>query len=135
MEMTPDEIQKELVDLLYPPRDGPGEFEAWQKIHCDASDRETLTIIIRKDKVGHFYDFLMAFTEWAATGAWKGPEMDTPLVEKNVVLEIEFLDSKDECIGRRIIDLLEAYNKKVVKETVLYSITKPVEEGTLHPPP
>ncbi|GAH99773.1 unnamed protein product, partial [marine sediment metagenome] len=43
----------------------------------------------------------------------------------------EFKDAADECIGKRVIELLKAYNTKAVNEKLLYARTIPIEEGTL----
>ncbi|GAI84277.1 unnamed protein product [marine sediment metagenome] len=72
----------------------------------------------------------MSKTEWKVRGKWRRPEDDFD-IEKNVQLDIEFKDSAEESVGKRIIDLLKAYNAKVIGETVLYARTVPIEEGTL----
>ncbi|MBA7622143.1 hypothetical protein ES703_29515 [subsurface metagenome] len=113
-------IQDELNALIY---DG-----AVQKA-CDAKDRELLSVIIVQPKAHHF-DFLQGKTEWKVRGKWRRPDEGFD-IERNVQLDIEFKDAPDECVGKRIIDLLKAYNTKVVGETLLYARTIPVEEGTL----
>jgi len=119
-DLEPDEIKKEVSELLY-------DKTKWKE--CGATDRELVSIVVRADKAGHF-DFLQAVTEWKAIGKWK-PDGEIE-IEPNVAMEVEFMDvPKDECIGKRLIELLKAYNKKVVREDVLYARTVPVEEGTL----
>jgi len=113
-------IQDELNALLY--------VAEVQKA-CNAEDRELLSIIIAQPKAHHF-DFLTGKTEWKVRGKWKRPD-DGFDIERNVQLDIEFKDATDECVGKRIIRLLEAYNQKVISETVLYARTIPIEEGTL----
>lgn len=114
-------IQDELNALLYD--------EAVRKA-CDANDRELLTVIIAQPKAHHF-DFLIGKTEWKVRGKWRRPQPDGFDIERNVQLDVEFKDAADECVGKRLIELLRAYNTKVVGETVLYARTIPIEEGTL----
>ena len=113
-------IQDELNALIYD--------EEVRKA-CDAEDRELLSIIIVQPKAHHF-DFLTGKTEWKVRGKWKRPDEGFD-IEKNVQLDVEFKDAADECVGKRIIELLKAYNKKVVSEELLYARTMPIEEGTL----
>ena len=118
--MSAQAIQDELNAIIYD--------EAVQKA-CDAKDRELLSVIIAQPKAHHF-DFLTGKTEWKVRGKWKRPDNGFD-IERNVQLDIEFKDAVDECVGKRIIDLLKAYNEKVVSEELLYARTIPIEEGTL----
>ena len=118
--MSVQAIRDELNDLLF--------VEEVQKA-CDAKDRELLSIIIAQPKA-HLFDFLQGKTEWKVRGKWRRPDNGFD-IERNVQLDVEFKDALDECVGKRIIDLLKAYNKKVVAEELLYARTIPVEEGTL----
>ena len=95
---------------------------------CGAEDRELLSIIIAQPKAHHF-DFLTGKTEWKVRGKWKKDEGFD--IERNAQLDVEFKDAPDECVGKRIINLLKAYNTKVVGEELLYARTMPIEEGTL----
>ena len=119
-EMSPEAIQDELNALLYD--------EAVQKA-CKAEDRELLSIIIAQPKAPLF-DFLTGKTEWKVRGKWRRPDNGFD-IERNVQLDVEFKDAADECVGKRIIDLLKAYNEKAVYEELLYARTMPIEEGTL----
>ncbi|MBU2534487.1 MAG: hypothetical protein KKB37_17240 [Alphaproteobacteria bacterium] len=119
-DLDPNEIKEEIAELLYDKK---------KRKECGATDRELLSIVVRADKAGHF-DFLQAVTEWKVIGKWK-PD-GAVMIEPNVSMDVEFMDvPKAECIGERLIELLKAYNKKVVREDVLYARTIPVEEGTL----
>ncbi len=118
--MSVEAIQDELNALLYD--------EEVRKA-CDAKDRELLSVIIVQPKAHHF-DFLQGKTEWKVRGKWRRPDNGFD-IERNVQLDVEFKDAADECVGKRIIDLLKAYNQKVVSEELLYARTMPVEEGTL----
>jgi len=117
--MSAQSIQDELNALLFD--------EAVRKA-CGAKDRELLSIIIAQPKAYHF-DFLTGKTEWKVRGKWrKNAGFD---IEQNVQLDVEFKDAADECVGLRVIELLKAYNTKVVSEALLYARTIPIEEGTL----
>jgi len=118
--MSAQSIQDEMNALLY---------EAEVQKACDAKDRELLSIIIAQPKAHHF-DFLTGKTEWKVRGKWRRPDEGFD-IERNVQLDIEFKDATDECVGKRIIKLLSAYNTKVVSEALLYARTIPIEEGTL----
>jgi len=120
LKMPVGAIQDELNLLLF-----DGEFQR----ACDATDRELLTIVIAEPKAHHF-DFLTGKTEWKVRGKWKRPDEGFD-IERNVQLDVEFKDSAEESIGKRVIQLLRAYNTKVVSEKVLYARTMPIEEGTL----
>lgn len=120
LKMPVQAIQDELNALIYD--------EAVQKA-CDAEDRELLSIIIVQPKAHHF-DFLQGKTEWKVRGKWRRPD-DGFDIERNVQLDVEFKDTADECIGKRVIELLKAYNTKEVGEVLLYARTIPIEEGTL----
>ena len=118
--MAIQDIKDELNALLY--------AEEVQKA-CKAEDRELLSVIITQPKAPLF-DFLTGKTEWKVRGKWRRPDNGFD-IERNVQLDVEFKDASDECVGKRIIDLLKAYNTKVVGEELLYARTIPIEEGTL----
>jgi len=118
--MSVQAIQDELNALL---------FDETVRKACDAKDRELLTVIITQPKAHHF-DFLTGKTEWKVRGKWKRPDEGFD-IEKNVQIDIEFKDAADECVGKRLIELLRAYNTKTVSEALLYARTIPIEEGTL----
>ena len=110
-------IKNEISEILF-------DKDFWKK--CDATNRELLTIVIVKEKARHF-DFLKGYTTWKVTGLWEKEK------ELNTQIDCEFRDNKDECLGNRLMHLLYDYNKRVVKEEVLYARTSPIEEGTLFP--
>jgi len=114
-DLSPDEIRECINQLIF-----NEDLQKW----CGATDRELLTIVIVRTKA-HLFNFLKGYTRWRAIGEWEG------LKEPNLQIEIEFKDTPDERIGIRLIELLKAYNKKVVKEELLYARTAPLEEGTL----
>jgi hypothetical protein len=89
------------------------------------TDKELLTITILNTKA-HFFDFLKGYTRLEGTGKWR-----TYANEDDAIIEIEFRDTPDERVGNRLMELLTAYNKYVVKEDLLYARTTPIEESTL----
>jgi len=107
------DIKDELNELIFP-------YPEKQ----DQTDPEVLTIVILKEKA-HYFDFLKGYTKWGAKGRWE------TLDENNIILEIQFKDTKQEKVGLRIKTLLGRYNKLVVKEDLLYFRTVPVEETSL----
>lgn len=91
----------------------------------DKTDKEVLSIVLLGSKVKHF-DFLTGKTRWSAIGDWQGfPN------EKNVVMQVQFKDSKNEKYGLELMNLLNKYNDAVVGEQLLYARTEPIEESTL----
>ena len=85
---------------------------------------EILSVVISREKAVHF-DFLKAYTKWPARGVWKGEQ------EANVYFEILFNDTPTEEVGTELMNQLELYREKVLKEKALYAVTVPVEETTL----
>jgi hypothetical protein len=120
-----DKIKKEMFDLLYNVKTYKGE---------KAVKHEVLTVVVLRDKAHHF-DFLKAYTDWNAVGSWTPAQRPFRVQsyddEKNKVLEIEFLDTKSDKIGRRLEVLLKKLNKTEVGEWLLYSRTTPISETSL----
>jgi hypothetical protein len=121
-EMRKRQLQQEILDLLYNVRTYKGE---------PAKDHEVLTVNIKQSK-NDFFKFLKAHTRWGAVGSWINEQKKHKFEdEKNSVIQIEFLDTQSENIGRDLMKLLDRYNKEYVKEDLLYAWTVPVEESTL----
>lgn len=95
----------------------------------DETNKDVLTIVVREDKSGMF-DFMDDRTRYKARGSWIDGEGNR-IEEDNAVFEAEFLDNSEEEIGKRVLDLLEEYNKKVVNETILYAREHDIEGSTL----
>lgn len=115
-------IKSELYNLLFEAKEYKGE---------KAVDNELLTIVVLKSKAHHL-NFLKAHTDWNAVGFWKDELTDESYdKEKNVVIQVQFLDTKNELIGKRIKTLLERLNEYEIGEMVLYMNTVPVEETSL----
>lgn len=88
-----------------------------------------LTIIIHSEKgaeKGKYFDFLRAGSLWKNVGKW---EETKP--EKNVMIQVLFKDNYENDVSEEITELLDAYNKRYIKETALYSTIEPVEFTTL----
>jgi len=115
-------IKKEISNLLYEVNNYKGE---------DAKDHEMLTITVLRNKLPHF-DFLTAHTDVEAVGYWKSKTTDVSYdKENNALLQIEFLDTKNEKVGKRLMRLFEDLNDVEVGEELLYVKTQPLEETSL----
>jgi len=117
-----DGIKEELFDLLFNVKEYDGE---------KATDPEILTITVLRDKAHHI-DFLQVNTRWYALGNWKDELGQKYGKEKNFVFQVQFLDTKNEKIGKRVKYLLEELNKREIGEMLLYFDTRPVEESSLN---
>jgi hypothetical protein len=127
--LTDDEIKNCMNTLLYDVR---------ARKLLGARERESLNIVIKREKA-HNFNFLQGFTRWGAVGSWrkvdeKGNVVEEFPEEKNYYIEIEFKDTKDRKIGKKLLELLGEFNKRVVKEDLLYVTIKPIIEGTLFIP-
>lgn len=92
------------------------------------TDKKILTITVDRKKE-KLFDFLNAKTQWNAYGEWRGA---TKLYrDKNVVLEVEFMDDKQEKTSRRLLNLLKNFNDQVVKEELLYTRITDIERSSL----
>ena len=99
------------------------------------TDKELLTITILKDKADKF-KFLKGSTTWKTIGTWqevdkKGRVTKKYPDEKNVTIEVEYKDQPDEAVGERLMDLFSEYNKREVKERLLYVRSQDVDESSL----
>lgn len=120
-----DKLKKEMFDLLYNVKTFRGE---------KAVKHEVLTIVVLRDKAHHF-DFLKSYTDWNAVGSWTASQKPFRVQsyddEKNKVIDVEFLDTKNDKVGKRIEVLLKKLNKIEVGEWLLYSRTTPISETSL----
>lgn len=121
--MTPElqqkifEAKSEINEIVY------GDEKGNKK--PDQVDKEVLSIVILRDKA-NYLDFLKGFTKIDVEGTWKNYPN-----EKNFQYDVEFLDSKDEYYGNRLMQLFNELNDNEIGEDVLYVRTVPVEESTL----
>ena len=125
-DMSTSQIKGCLNGILFDP--------AWQR-KLGATDREQLNIVVLAEKAKKF-KFLQGYTKWRTTGTWRkvsptGEVIEEYPDEKNLQMEIEFRDRPDEKVGERIIELFNEYNKREVKEELLYTYTQPIEESSL----
>lgn len=88
-------------------------------------DSELLTVVLLREKAEHL-KFLKGFTKWNSVGTW----MEYPN-EKNVTLEVQFKDTHNEEVGKRLMKLFKALNRREIKEKTIYCRTVPIEETTL----
>lgn len=124
-----DELKSCMNTLLYDVR---------ARRYLGAKERESLNIVVKREKADNF-NFLEGFTRWSAIGSWREIDEKGNVVkefpeEENYYIEIEFKDTKDRRIGKKLLELLGEFNKRVVREDLLYATIKPIIEGTLFIP-
>lgn len=119
------QLQQEILNLIYNVKQYGDE---------SATEREVLTITVLNQPSNKLkgripqdqLDFLSTYTTWKVigeTGQWGR--------EQNLVMQVEFLDTKSNSIGQRLIELFDEYNRKYVKEDVLYVKTEKLSESSL----
>jgi hypothetical protein len=75
---------------------------------------------------------MRASTELAAAGTWQDPDsVSNDERADNVLLEVQYGDTKDERVGDGIIVALSLINNLEVNEQVLYARMIDVEQTTL----
>lgn len=100
------------------------------------TDRELFTTVVLGSKAKQF-KFLEGYTKWRTVGSWRDIDKHGNVIseypdENNVLMEVEFKDRPDEGVGKRLVDnLFPEFNKRFVKEDLLYTRTIPVEESSL----
>ena len=104
-------VEDDINEILYEPK-------------RDAVDSEVVTIDVPRSKKKDF-EFLKAYTEYPTVGKWKQYK------DKNLQIEVQFKDAKDEKYGKRLMSLLQKFNKEKLKEEQIYARTTPVEETTM----
>lgn len=117
-----NEIKKKIKYLLY-------DVDNYKQE--EATDHELMTITVLKEKLPHF-NFLVAHTDIDATGFWKNDISEVSYNdEKNVKIEVHYLDTKGEKIGNELIRLFSQLNNLEVGEDLLYIRTAQLEETSL----
>ena len=96
----------------------------------DRIDPELLEIVVLRKKLPHF-QFLTGRTKIKAVGDWKSPTGKSYKKEDNVILQIQFKDTKKEKIGKELTRRLKNLNRDLIGEELLYTRTIPVEETSL----
>ena len=94
------------------------------------TDPELFEAVVLRDKLHHF-NFLKGRTRIKAIGDWEAPKGDKYDEEKNVVIQVQFKDTKKEKVGKELIKRFKKLNKDLVGELLLYTRTIPVEETSL----
>jgi hypothetical protein len=97
----------------------------------ERTQQELLTFALPRHKA-RALDFMRASTELAAAGTWQDPEsVSNDERADNVLLEVQYGDTKDERVGDGIIVTLSLINNLEVNEQVLYARMIDVEQTTL----
>lgn len=93
------------------------------------TEPKLLTIIIKKEKEHHFA-FLKNETEFEVSGKWhsKGHKL---YEEENSEIEIIFYDDKDNTKSNLLMTKLKDYNKRHIKEQVLYTTISPISKTSI----
>jgi hypothetical protein len=99
--------------------------------NLERTQQELLTFALPRHKA-RALDFMRASTELAAAGTWQDPEsVSNDERADNVLLEVQYGDTKDERVGDGIIVTLSLINNLEVNEQVLYARMIDVEQTTL----
>ena len=97
----------------------------------ERSQQELLTFALPRHKA-RALDFMRASTELSAAGTWQDPEsVSNDERADNVLLEVQYGDTKDERVGDGIIVTLSLINNLEVNEQILYARMIDVEQTTL----
>lgn len=100
-------------------------------VHFPRVQRELLTLTLPRLKADTL-DFMKAATELRAKGTWQDPEGSGPGEQSdNVILEIEYGETKDAKIAEGIITTLKLINALEINEEVLYGRMEKIEQSTL----
>jgi hypothetical protein len=99
--------------------------------NLERTQQELLTFALPRPKA-RALDFMRASTELSAAGTWQDPEsVSNDERADNVLLEVQYGDTKDERVGDGIIVTLSLINNLEVNEQVLYARMIDVEQTTL----
>jgi hypothetical protein len=93
------------------------------------TEPKLLTIIVKKEKEHHFA-FLRNETEFEVAGKWhsKGHKL---FQEENSEIEIVFYDDKDNTKSNLLMSKLKDYNRKYIKEQVLYTTISSINKTSI----
>lgn len=91
-------------------------------------DKKILTIVVDRKKDDRF-DFLRAKTEWFAKGEWRGAKK--LYTDNNIIFEVEFKDDRYGRTSKKLMKLLDNYNRKKIKEEKLYARVTDIERSSL----
>ena len=93
-------------------------------------DPELFEAVVLRDKLHHF-NFLTGRTRIKAIGDWEDPTGKKYDEEKNVIVQVQFKDTKNEKVGKELTKRFKKLNKNLIGEELLYTRTIPVEETSL----
>lgn len=94
------------------------------------TDPELFEAVVLRDKLHHF-NFLKGRTRMKAIGDWEDPAGDKYDEEKNVVIQVQFNDTKSEKVGKELTKRFKKLNNDLIGELLLYTRTIPIEETSL----
>lgn len=100
-------------------------------IYLDRNQRELLSLNVPRYKSAAL-NFMKASTEISSLGTWQDPQgaaSDTRA--DNIIMEIEFGETKDELVGDGIVAALKLINNLEVNEEILYGRMSQIEQSTL----
>lgn len=95
----------------------------------DPQKQEILTITVLKTK-SPLFDFLTNRTQFDTTGRFQG-EMQVFEEEQNLTIQVAYLDTPSGSLGRALKTELQDFNKNVVGEEALFTVSEPVEDLSL----
>lgn len=111
------ELQSDINNLLFVRKNGEFKYP------------KLLTIIIKKEKEHNFH-FLKNETEFEVQGRWHNKKGKT-YNEENAEIEVQYWDNKEEIKTKKLKNAFILYNKKYVKEEILYVTTTPLDMTTI----
>ena len=97
----------------------------------DRVQHELLTFALPRPKAVAL-DFMRAATELTAAGTWQDPDsVSNDERADNVLIEVQYGDTKDEIIGHGLVRALSLVNNLEVNEQILYARMINIEQTTL----
>ena len=97
----------------------------------DRVEQELLTITLPRFK-SKSIDFMKATTEISGLGTWQDPDsISNDSNAENILLQIEYGETKSEIIGDGIVKTLSIINNLEINEQILYARMINVEQSTL----
>lgn len=100
-------------------------------IHFDRNQRELLSLNVPRYK-SNALNFMKASTEISGLGTWQDPQgAASDMRADNIIMEIEFGETKDETVGDGIVAALKIINNLEVNEEILYGRMSQIEQSTL----
>ena len=122
-----ERLLREAKDLLFGLLFGDNS----SAVRFERVERELLTLTVPRMKMRSL-EFMKASTELSGAGNWQDPE-DIASDERadNVIIEVEYGETRNEAIGNGIVAALRLINLLEVNEQVLYARMTDIEQSTL----